>query len=127
MQHAFIVVRAPWKFLWSLEIQGEEMRRVIAYVVILGFFNAASVATARSGDGGTPSREIDNQPAAKSDDSTKTDARENEKDAVESELQELRDLIQSQTEELHELRTRLAAVEVAGTTTKEPPASPAGT
>jgi hypothetical protein len=102
------------------------MRRTIAYVVILGFFGAASVATAHSGGGGTPSREIDGQPAAKSDESTKTDTRENEKGAVESELQELRNLVQSQTEELHELRTRLAAVEAGSTTAKETPASPPG-
>jgi len=82
---------------------------------------------ARSGDAGTPSPENDNQMAAKPDDSAKTDSRENDKDAVESELQELRDLVQSQTEELHELRTRLAAVEAARTATKETPASPAGT
>ena len=103
------------------------MRRIIAYVVILGFFGTASVATAHSGDGGTPSPEFDSQPAAKSDDSTKTDTRENEKVAVESELQELRNLVQSQTEELHELRTRLAAVEAARTSTKEAPAPPADT
>src|SRR6266851_3363035 len=103
------------------------MNRITAWFVILGFFSAASVATARSVDGGRPSREIGNQPAARSDDSTKTDARENEKDAVKSELQELRDLVQSQTEELHEWRTRLAAVEAERTATKETPASPAGT
>ena len=103
------------------------MRRIVAYFVILGFFSTASVAMARSGDAGTPSPENDNQMAAKPDDSAKTDSRENDKDAVESELQELRDLVQSQTEELHELRTRLAAVEAARTATKETPASPAGT
>jgi hypothetical protein len=110
-----------------LKFRGDEMMpRIIAYAVIVGFFGAASIATARSGDDGTPSREIESQPAAKSDDSTKTDTRENEKNAIESELHELRDLVQSQTEELHELRTRLAAVEAARTSTKEAPASPAG-
>jgi hypothetical protein len=113
--------------LMTAEIQEEEMRRTIAYVVILGFFSTPSVATARSGDGGTPSREMDNHQAAKPDDSIKTDSRENDKDAVESELQELRDLVQSQTEELHELRTRLAAVEAGRTATTETPASPAVT
>jgi hypothetical protein len=103
------------------------MRRIIAWGLILGVFSAASVATARTGDGGTPSREIENQPAAKSNDSTRTDMRENEKNAVESELQDLRDLVQSQTEELRELRMRLAAVEAARTPTKETPAPPAGT
>jgi hypothetical protein len=105
---------------------GEEMRRVVTCLAILGFFSAASVARARSGDGGTPSREIDNQPAARSDDLTKTDSRENEKDAFESELQELRDLVQSQTKELHELRTRLAAVEAGEAASKETATSSAG-
>jgi hypothetical protein len=100
------------------------MRRIIAYVAILGFFIATSVVTAYGG--GTPSRESDNQPAAKSDTSTRTDAAENEKDAVESELQELRDLVQTQTEELHELRTRLAAVEAGRAVSMETPASTAG-
>src|ERR1700726_2164552 len=99
------------------------MRRIIAYVVIVSFFGATSVETAHSVDGGTPSREIDSQPGTKSDDSTKTDTRESEKDAIESGLHELRDLVQSQTQELHELRTRLAAVEAARTSTKEAPAS----
>ena len=55
------------------------------------------------------------------------EAREDEKGAVESELQELRDVVQSQSEELHELRTRLAALEAGGTTSKDAPASsPAG-
>src|SRR5579862_391874 len=103
------------------------MRKIIACVVIFGFFGAASVATARNGDGGTASREIDSQPAAKSDNSRNTDTRENENDAVESELQELRNLVQSQTVELHELRTRLAAVEGARTSTEETPASPGET
>ena len=103
------------------------MGKITSWLLILGLFSPVSVAMAHSGDGGTPSPEFDNQPAAKSGDSTKTDARENEKDAVESELQELRDVVQSQTEELRELRTRLAAVEAAKTVTKETPTSPAGT
>jgi hypothetical protein len=102
------------------------MGRIISWLFILGLFSPVSGAMAYTGDGGTPSHGFDNQPAAKSDNSTKTDARENEKDAVESELQELRDVIQSQTEELRGLRTRLAAVEAARTATKETLASPAG-
>ena len=62
-----------------------------------------------------------------SDDSTKTEAREeNAKDAVESEMQELRDLVQSQTEELHGLRTRLAAIEAGRTASMDTPLSPSG-
>lgn len=101
------------------------MRRTISYLVILGFFSAASVAMARTEDSGTPSNELANQPTVKSDNSTKTGAPENEKGAVESELQDLRDLIQSQTEELHELRARLAAVEAGVTPPKEAAVSPA--
>src|ERR1700688_1601413 len=103
------------------------MGRITSWLLILGLFSPVSVAMAHSSDGGTPSPEFDNQPAAKSGDSTKTDARENDKDAVESELQELRDEVQSQTEELRELRTRLAAVEAAKTVSKETAASPAVT
>jgi hypothetical protein len=102
------------------------MCRKISCLVLLGFFSAASVAMARTGDSGTPSHELANQPKVKSDNATKTRAPENEKEAVESELQDLRDLIQSQTEELHELRARLAAVEAGVTPPKETPASPAG-
>ena len=95
------------------------MRRVVACLVLLGFFTGASVATARNGDSEAPSRKVGNKPAAKSEDSTKPEAREVEKDAVETELQELRDLVQSQTEELHDLRKRLAAVEAGGAASKE--------
>ena len=106
------------------------MRGVVACLVLLGFFTGASVATARNGNSGTTSREFGNETAAKSDDSTKPEAREDKKDAVESEMQELRDLVQSQTEELHNLRQRLAAVEAGAAASKETAAptaaSPAG-
>ena len=95
------------------------MRRVVTCLALLSFFAGSSVATARNGDNGTPSGETGNEPTAKSDDSTKPEAREDERAAVESELQELRDLVQSQTEELHDLRIRLAAVEAGGTAVKE--------
>ena len=130
MQHAFIFVCGSWKFSWSLEIQGVEMGRVVACLILLGFFTSASLATARNGDSETPSRKVGNKPAAKSEDSTKPEAREVEKDAVETELQELRDLVQSQTEELHDLRKRLTAVEAGAAVSKETAAptsaSPAG-
>src|ERR1700681_2945233 len=107
------------------------MRRVVTCVALLGFFAGSSVAAARNTDNGTPLRETGNEPAAKSENLTKPEAREDEKDAVESELQELRYLVQSQTEELHELRSRLAAVEAGVTTSKEAAApataSPAST
>src|SRR6202040_1074066 len=106
------------------------MRGVVACLVLLGFFTGASVATARNGNSGTTSREFGNETAAKSDDSTKPEAREDKKDAVESEMQELRDLVHSQTEELHNLRQRLAAVEAGAAASKETAAptaaSPAG-
>ncbi len=106
------------------------MRRVFAGLVILGFFTTVSAANARDRDGKTPSGELAKEPAAASNDSTppvaRLVAREDEKGAVESELQELRDVVQSQSEELHELRTRLAALEAAGKTSNDTPASLAG-
>ncbi len=98
---------------------------IIACLMILGFFNATSIAKARSGENGTSSNEDAKQPTVKSDNSTKTDAVGNERDAVESEMQELRDLVQSQTDELRELRTRLAVVEAGGIALKETSATPA--
>jgi hypothetical protein len=95
------------------------MRRVVMCLVLLGFFNGASVATARNGDSGTTSREIGKEPAAKSGESIGTDAREGEKDAVELEVQELRSLVQTQTEELDELRKRLAAIEAGEAASRE--------
>jgi hypothetical protein len=126
MQLAINTMRRSLKFRQLFVMQGEEMRRIIARLAILGFISTAPVVTAYGGDGGAPSSELGNRPAANSDASTKTDARENAKDAVESELQELRDLVQSQTEELHGLRTRLAAIEAGRTTSMETPLSPSG-
>src|SRR5712671_6430586 len=98
------------------------MRRVVNYLVLLSFLVSASMATARAGD--SRAKKAGNEPAAKSDNSAKPETREDEKAAVESEMQELRDLVQSQTEELHELRNRLAAVE-AGVTASKGAAAPA--
>ena len=107
------------------------MRRLVTWMVLLGFFNIASVANARAGDRGTTPSETDNEPVAKPDEPAKSEARGSEKDAVESEIQEMRNLLQSQTQEIHELRTRLAAVEAGVTAPKEAAAptaaSPAGT
>jgi hypothetical protein len=107
------------------------MRRLVTWMVLLGFFNIASVANARAGDSGTTPRKADNEPVAKSDEPAKSEARGSEKDAVESEMQEMRNLLQSQTEQILELRTRLAAVEAGVTAPKEAAApataSPAGT
>ena len=98
------------------------MRRVVACMVLLGFFAGATIATARDGGSETSLRKTGNGPVAKSDDSAIPDAREGVKDAVESELNELRDLVQSQSVELHDLRKRLAAVEAGAATSKETPA-----
>jgi hypothetical protein len=106
------------------------MQRVIACMILLGLFGDASAATARDADSETPPRKIENEPAAKSPDSAKPEAREDQKDAVKSELRDLRDLVQAQSEELQDLRKRLAAVEAGGATSKEVRApvdtSPAG-
>src|ERR1700676_3338266 len=90
---------------------GGEMRRVVTWLLFLGFFVGALVTTVRASDSGPAPSKSDNEPAAKSDESTKAEARKDERPAVESEMQELRDLIQSQTAELNDLRIRLAAVE----------------
>jgi hypothetical protein len=101
------------------------MRRVFTWLVLLVYFAGVSVATTRAGDSGTTPSKTGNDPAAKSDESTKTATPEDERPAVKSEMQELRDLVQSQAEELNELRTRLAAVEAGVTASKEAPASTA--
>ncbi len=95
------------------------MHRVIACMVLLGLFADASAATARAADSETPPRKIANEPAASPADSTQPEAREDEKDAVISELRDLRDLVQAQSGELQELRKRLAAVEAAGAASKK--------
>src|SRR6267154_2337116 len=95
------------------------MHRIIICVMFLGICADASVATARDADSETSSRKIAREPAAKSDNSAKPDERETEKDAVKSELQDLRDLIQVQSDELQDLRKRLAAVEAGGAASKE--------
>jgi hypothetical protein len=106
------------------------MRRIVICVMLLGICAGASAATARNADTETPSRKTGNEPAAKSDDSAKPEAREGEKNTVESELQDLRNLVQAQSDELHDLRERLAAVEAGGGPLKEglapAAASPAG-
>jgi hypothetical protein len=106
------------------------MRRVVSRMVLFGFFAGASVASARNADSESPSRKNASELAAKSDDSGKPEAREDEKDAVKSELQDLRDLVHAQSDELQDLRKRLAAVEAAGAASKEVRApadtSPAG-
>ena len=108
-------------FMAARNSVGGEMGRIISWLLILAFISPISAVMAHNNDGGTPSLELDSQPSAKSGDSIKTDTRENEKDAVESELQELRDVVQSQSEELHELRARLAAVEAGKTVSVETP------
>jgi hypothetical protein len=99
-------------------------------MVLLGFFAGASVASARNADNDSPSRKTASEMAAKPDDSGKPEAREDEKEAVKSELQDLRDLVHAQSDELRDLRKRLAAVEAAGAASKEVRApadtSPAG-
>jgi hypothetical protein len=95
------------------------MRRILIYVVLPVVFASASAATARCADNNSPSRKAANEPAAKSDNSGKSEAREGEKDAANSELQDLRDLVQSQSEELQDLRNRLTALEAGRTPSKE--------
>jgi hypothetical protein len=111
-----VVARNSW---------GGEMRRIVNHLMLLAFLVGASMGTVRAGDSGTSSSKADNEPAAKSDESTKTETPAGESPAVESEMQELRNLVQSQAEELNDLRTRLAVVEAGVTASKEAPASTA--
>jgi len=87
--------------------------------MLLAFCVGASAATARDADNETPSPNSANEKAAKSADSAKPEVREGEKDAVKSELQDLRDIVQTQSEQLQDLRKRLAALETGGTSSKE--------
>jgi hypothetical protein len=87
--------------------------------MLLAFCVCASAATARDADNETPSPNSANEKAAKSADSAKPEVREGEKDAVKSELQDLRDIVQTQSEQLQDLRKRLAALETGGTSSKE--------
>jgi len=58
------------------------MHRVVACLMLLGFFADASAATARDAESEKSSRKIASEPAAKSDNSTKRDERESERDPV---------------------------------------------
>jgi hypothetical protein len=87
--------------------------------MLLVFCVCASAATGRDADSETPSPKSASEKAAKSADSAKPEVGENEKDAVKSELQDLRDLVQTQSEQLQDLRKRLAAIEAGGASSKQ--------
>jgi hypothetical protein len=95
------------------------MRTLVICLMLLAFSVCTSAATARDADSETPSPNSANEKAAKSADSAKPEVREGEKDAVKSELQDLRDIVQTQSQELQDLRKRLAALEAGGTSSKE--------
>src|SRR5258708_16492738 len=95
------------------------MRTLVICLMLLAFCVCASAATARDADGETPSPNSANEKAPKSADSVKPVVREGEKDAVKSELQDLRDIVQTQSQELHHLRKRLAALEAGATSSTE--------
>jgi hypothetical protein len=95
------------------------MRSLVICLMLLGFCVHASAATASDADRETPSPKSANEKLVKPADSAKPEVRENEKDAVKLELQDLRDLVQTQSEQLHDLRKRLAALEAGGTSSKE--------
>src|SRR5712672_1705485 len=95
------------------------MRTLVICLMLLAFCVCASAATALDADSETPSPNSAKEKAAKSADSAKPEVREGEKDAVKSELQDLRDMVQTQSEQLQDLRKRLAALETGGTSSKE--------
>src|ERR1700739_1244901 len=94
------------------EVQEETMHRFASCVVLSIFLMGASKAAATDGDDkvSPPPKAIDT-PAAKPADSEKPTAKASEKDVVQTELHELRNLVEAQSDELRELRSRLAAVE----------------
>ena len=98
------------------------MRRIATYIVLTLFLVGASKAKAPDDEKGAPSSKADKTSAAKSDNSGKPPTRESEKEAVETEIHELRDLVQAQSEELRDLRNRLAAVEAERASSKVVPA-----
>src|ERR1700739_1381924 len=101
------------------EVQEETMHRFASCVVLSIFLMGASKAAATDGDDkvSPPPKAIDT-PAAKPADSEKPTAKASEKDVVQTELHELRNLVEAQSDEIRELRRRLAAV---GVTHAPPP------
>jgi hypothetical protein len=88
------------------------MHRIAACVVFSVFLSGALKVAAHDGDDKvTPSPKADVTPAAKPADSDKTAAKASEKNVVETELHDLRNLVEAQSEQLRDLRSRLAAVE----------------
>ena len=98
------------------------MYRAIVYMTLLGVCAGASAATTRGADSETPSATTASEAAPKADHAAKPDEREAEKDAVKSELEDLRNLVETQSEELQDLRKRLAAVEAGSAASREIPA-----
>jgi hypothetical protein len=98
------------------------MYRVIACMMLLGLCAGRSAATTRDADSETSPATTASEAAAKPDHAAKADERETEKDAVKSELENLRNLVETQSEELQDLRKRLAAVEAGSAASKEIPA-----
>ena len=103
------------------------MNRIVIWIISFGICVSASATTARDNGGETSPSKVARDHVTQSDDTGKPEARENEKDAVESELRDLRDLVQAQSNELQDLRKRLAAVEAAGSASKEVRAPAIGT
>jgi hypothetical protein len=107
------------------EVQEEKMRRLASCVVLSIFLMGALKVAAHDGDDKvTPSPKASVTPVAKPADSDKPAAKGSEKDVVQTELHELRDLVEAQSDELRDLRSRLAAVEAERAASK-PVSSPA--
>jgi hypothetical protein len=88
------------------------MHRFSSCVVLSIFLMGAWKVAASDGDDKvTPSPKAIDTPAAKPADSGKTPAKGSEKDLVQTELHDLRNLVEAQSDELRELRSRLAVVE----------------
>jgi hypothetical protein len=99
------------------------MRNIATFVIILFLIVSPHLAAAGTDDNTTPDPKLTPPALANSKDSAVPTGRSDERGAIESELQDLRNLVQSQSEELHELRARLTAVEAGNATPKSAPVS----
>jgi hypothetical protein len=106
---------------------GGDMCRIASCILLAVFLASSSKVAAHDDDKVTPPPKTDGAPAAKPNDSGKPAAKGSEKDLVQTELHDLRNLVEAQSEALRELRSRLAAVEAERAGSKavsSPPTAP---
>jgi len=99
------------------------MRSVTTFVILLSLFVSPRLAAAADNDSNAPEPKSSSTVTDKSKESAAPANPEKEKNAVDSQLQDLRELIESQSQELRDLRARLAAVEAGSAPPKAAPVS----